>query len=685
MSMRCRFVCCSLLLSVWLCTGPRAGAEAPHHRAGGEAFSEPVLLAQVQAESLIPGNVPETTAPEEVEAEPQFDPGDPFVDIIEDPLEPMNRSFHGFNELVIVWVLRPLERGYQFILPKVARKKVKNAGENLAWPVRLVNNLLQAKWHGAWQETERFGINTTVGLLGFFDPAGGWGIPAHEEDFGQTFGTWGWEPETYLTLPFVGPSNSRDAVGYVFDAAFDPRTYIPGAKPFFGFNRLSLEIDQYLLMILRQFDPYVLSRDLWTLTRKRAVLDFQPDSSVNGALPTLQAIFLQPQDEDFYKRAKNREVRIPDTGEKLPYSLWLQKGPAPVMYILPGTGGHRLSQAAVALAEMAYGQGFTAVTISSTMNWEFMESAGSTSVPGFPPIDAADIHSALERVHRQLEDRYEERITGAAVMGLSLGAMHTLYLAGLEDELYEGELRFDRYLAINPPVDLLYAMNQIDGYYFAPQQWPEGERRERIVRTLLKAVALTDGGLTPGAQLPFSEIESKFLIGLNFRLQLRDVIYLSQRMNDLGILEAEFSKLDREPIYNEIERYSFQQYLYQFVIRYYQNYYETRYPTMELMQKGNLRAIGAELNQNERVRIFVNQNDFLLSDSDIEWLRGSFEDGRLVVFNEGGHLGNLYLPRVQNAIFERAEDLLVGTGAPGEREAGDEGELGEGSEDDEGE
>ena len=96
------------------------------------------------------------------------------------------------------------------MLPQPVRDSIEKFGHNLAYPVRGVNSCLQGKWHGAWEETKRFGTNTTVGLLGFFDPATTYGIGRSDEDFGQTFGHYGSGTGFYLTLPLVGPTNGRE-------------------------------------------------------------------------------------------------------------------------------------------------------------------------------------------------------------------------------------------------------------------------------------------------------------------------------------------------------------------------------------------------------------------------------------------------------------------------------------------
>jgi hypothetical protein len=163
--------------------------------------------------------------------------------------------------------------------------------------------------------------------------------------------------------------------------------------------------------------------------------------------------------------------------------------------------------------------------------------------------------------------------------------------------------------------------------------------------------ALSKSTLTPQTSLPFDAIESKFLIGLNFRLILRDVIFSSQRRVNQGVLQHPIWNFRREPVYQEILRYSYQDYFEKFAIP----YYKARggaLPTAQAMAKaGDLRTYEASLRANSNIRIIVNQNDFLLADEDLAWLRATFAPEQLTVFSQGGHLGNLFNPSVQKSIL----------------------------------
>src|ERR1041385_4121601 len=136
---------------------------------------------------------------------------------VPDPLEPVNRAMWEFNKWLMTDVVKPTSKGYRFVVRKPVRTSIGNFGRNLTYPGLLINNLLQGKWSGARDESYRFACNSTIGVAGLFDVGTKWKIPKSDADFGQTFGKWGWKPECFLMLPFFGPSNERDTLGWVAD------------------------------------------------------------------------------------------------------------------------------------------------------------------------------------------------------------------------------------------------------------------------------------------------------------------------------------------------------------------------------------------------------------------------------------------------------------------------------------
>lgn len=147
---------------------------------------------------------------------------------IPDPLEPVNRVIFVFNDGVYTYVLRPVARGYKTVVPKAVRHSLKNVFENARFPVRFVNNLLQAEFHRAGMETGKFLMNSTVGLGGILKPSEQYPeyVDIPPADTGQTLAKWGIPHGCYLVLPILGPSSPREAVGLAGNTALNPVSWV---------------------------------------------------------------------------------------------------------------------------------------------------------------------------------------------------------------------------------------------------------------------------------------------------------------------------------------------------------------------------------------------------------------------------------------------------------------------------
>jgi ABC-type transporter lipoprotein component MlaA len=257
---------------------------------------------------------------------------------VPDPIEPFNRAMWAFNKALMTDLIKPTSRVYRFIVLKPVRSGIGNMGNNLNYPDRLFNNLLQGKWIGARNETYRFVCNTTVGVAGFWDVATRWKIPESDADFGQTFGQWGWQPQCFIMLPVFGPSNERDAVGLAADSASNPLLYISpydfdagdpltylGPYSYFSYavkyNDLAESVNEYVRFSQAEMDPYSEIQYAWTFARANRVADFQVKGSQDEAsLETLESVFFTYQDPEFPSRGTTKSVLIPATGKKLPFT-----------------------------------------------------------------------------------------------------------------------------------------------------------------------------------------------------------------------------------------------------------------------------------------------------------------------------------------------------------------------------
>jgi phospholipid-binding lipoprotein MlaA len=144
-----------------------------------------------------------------------------------DPIEPFNRDVYAFNSTFDAWVTKPIAQGYVAATPRPARVNVSNFFGNLGDIWIGINNLLQGKPGDAASDAGRVLVNSTIGILGFFDVASEMGLDKHDEDFGQTLGVWGVGDGPYLVLPFFGPRTTRDAFGLIPDTYAALPGYIP--------------------------------------------------------------------------------------------------------------------------------------------------------------------------------------------------------------------------------------------------------------------------------------------------------------------------------------------------------------------------------------------------------------------------------------------------------------------------
>jgi len=211
---------------------------------------------------------------------------------VSDPLEPLNRLTFKFNDVVYMWVLKPVAKGYTTVAPAPVRKGLGNFLENLKYPVRLTGNLLQGRLNGAFVETGRFAVNTTVGIAGIMRPADSIEClaPIPPEDVGQAFGAWGVGEGPYLILPVLGPSNLRDLGGYLGDRVVNPLQV-----PYSLIDHWSWEhrlagaaveltvaspaiVKRYSDLKGQAFDPYSSMKNGYTQLRRGQIND-RPDSA----------------------------------------------------------------------------------------------------------------------------------------------------------------------------------------------------------------------------------------------------------------------------------------------------------------------------------------------------------------------------------------------------------------------
>lgn len=239
-----------------------------------------------------------------------------------DPIESFNRQVFEFNEVVDRAVLKPVAQAYEYVLPEPVRDCIGNVFSNFREPSNAVNNLLQGKPIDAVSDTCRFVVNSTVGLLGCFDPARQMGLEKHNEDFGQTLGRWGIGSGPYLVVPILGPSTVRDAIGiYGAEPYLDINFYIDNVRVrnwILGTRVVNqraelLQTDD--LISGAALDKYRFIRDGYLQRRRSLVYDGTPPPAAEEASPSEPPGGPPPADSSVKK-----ELVPPQSGTPAPAS-----------------------------------------------------------------------------------------------------------------------------------------------------------------------------------------------------------------------------------------------------------------------------------------------------------------------------------------------------------------------------
>ncbi|NIA08302.1 MAG: VacJ family lipoprotein [Nitrospiraceae bacterium] len=198
---------------------------------------------------------------------------------VADPLAPWNHLMFRFNDRLYFWVLKPLEKRYVAVVPKPIRSSLFNFFHNLDTPVRLVSCALQGRVRETGDEFARFMLNSTVGILGFRNPAKKYPAlnPKDDEDLGQVFASYGIGNGCYIVWPILGPSTARDFVGTIGHIFLNPITYINPVEASLGtsgvksVNKNSFDYQNYESLKKASLDPYIGCRHAYIQHRKKEV------------------------------------------------------------------------------------------------------------------------------------------------------------------------------------------------------------------------------------------------------------------------------------------------------------------------------------------------------------------------------------------------------------------------------
>lgn len=358
-------------------------------------------------------------------------------------------------------------------------------------------------------------------------------------------------------------------------------------------------------------------------------------------------------------KVKLRTVRLPGLasrevpralwyGRKLEYSIARQKGPAPLIFAIAGTGGYHNSETNSSLMRAFYGAGFHVVGISSPTHPKFVIAASKTGVPGHIRNDAQDIYAVMQRVREDIAGKAD--ITEYHMMGYSLGGMHAAFVAKLDDQ--EKVFNFKRVLMINPPVSLYSSISKLDrmlenipggvdnfNQYFSGIVRQIGDVYNRSTSVEFNQ----DLVYQAFKENPPTDEELAAIIGVAFRIAAANMIFTSDVMADFGFIKPKGVTLYKGSAFDDYLQVALRLGLTDYFHEFFWPFYQ---PTIQnddrdaFARKQSLHSIADYLATTQKIGVVHNEDDVILTRNEIDFFREVFKE-RVTIYPHGGHLGNI--------------------------------------------
>jgi len=333
--------------------------------------------------------------------------------------------------------------------------------------------------------------------------------------------------------------------------------------------------------------------------------------------------------------------------DKLRYLLMYQDKPAPLAFVIAGTGSAFHGPRMNILTRTLYDAGFHVVALTNPTHLEFIATASEHSVPGRVPNDAADLYRVMKLAwETQLKDRIE--VTGFHIAGYSLGGTLAAWVGELDSR--ERYFDFKRVLLVNPAVNLHNSAEILDGFLADASSEEVKSTWERLLAELAETFRQKEGiEFNEEALLTAFEDnrpdprDMALLIGVAFRISAQSMIVAADRMTRFGFIlppEAKVKITDNiDAAFLVSARTGLLTYFDQMLVPFYQSL-EPGITAEQLVRESGLEPIRDWLASNPRVGLVHNADDLILAEGEIEWLRDVFGD-RARIWPRGGHCGNM--------------------------------------------
>lgn len=682
-----------------------------------------------------------------------------------DKFEGFNRKLFIFNTKLNKFVIRPVNIVWASVMPKYGMERVQNFYTNMEFPIRLVSCLLQKDFKSSGSETLRFLTNTTMGVGGLYDPARTrFKIEPRQEDMGQVLAYYHVKRGPYLVLPIIPSGCVRDIVGQALDVPLNPSSYIIGpavamakavclVNKTTNFQALAKTIDYTYA------DPYDVTKKLVGVekyikyenldrndvlaekmssqnivainefpTGFAAGIALNPDlksdinfKNYNSQCPLIDSMrtvmFEEKSISDskwselsvwnkcFSKQIKTSSVNIDPTRVNYKYRYILQKNKtAPLAIIYPSIGEGIMSHHSIVMAKILYDEGYSVLIQGSPFQWEFVKSMPENYKPGFPAQDAYYLRLVTSKIIDSLQSakgkqepyKFDKKI----LIGSSFGAMTTLFVAAKEAE--ENTLGISKYISINPPIEILFSLKQVDKF---SQDWQNdsSDIKERAALTVGKVlmvsqsltnsqkektakkdnnssaekIATTVEETLPKVEDKNQEVKvAQKITGILGKVRTKHIIntipevdsedaqntledklvpfpftedeaklvvgfVMKQKLSDLVFTIEHGSKSKKSDIYDSLNNMSFDDYAKKYLLT---GQYES---PEKLSYDTSLHSIAGFLQKSDKYKIYHTLDDYYVNPEQLSWLKKQSKS-KAVYFNKGSHLGFLYRKEFQD-------------------------------------
>ncbi len=339
----------------------------------------------------------------------------------------------------------------------------------------------------------------------------------------------------------------------------------------------------------------------------------------------------------FARRIKKGHIQITEGKPEYVFRYIMQRDKtSPVVILYPSIGEGAENHHSVVFAKMFYDSGYSIVILGSHFHWEFVKSMPDGYSPGLPEDDAEKLRLVTAKILESLENKYECEFSEKNIIGTSLGAMSALFVA--EQENKENTLNIKKYIAICPPIELKYALKQLDKNSDEYDKNPDEVKQKTAVTAakILQLYELKDAGNLNIQTLPFSDEEAKLITTFIIRQKLSDLIFTLEKTPNN-------KKTD---IYEKINNMNYKDYAEKYLgITAWNGIAEKDEP------KTALYSLSEYFLNNDNYSIYHSFDDYLINKSQLAKLK-TITGEHLKCLNCGAHLGFLYRKEFTEALMK---------------------------------